>query len=393
MPSIEKWSNFALNEAKKSKAYRNFYHAKKANKKTMSTYAFCFDKFIKFVQEYYPEQELNYDKLILLDPNEITEMVRDYTYQINEDMKGNSVQSYINPIKLFFGMNNKMLNTYILTNAVKKDNLVPGGAVAATDDDVKNLLEATNSPMKKALIHFITSTGIRPGALNDPVLRMKHLTPMPDGCKAIKVYDESKEGYWGFLTPEATKYLLRYINFRKETGEIIDNESPLFRPLLNTKINHLKCSTARDMVTDLINKSGIVRIKSGNRYDKAAMYMFRKRFNTKLKMENSVNSNIAEKLMAHKRGLDGTYLAPTKEECFDEFKKAIFTLTVDPTERQKLEILKQKEEISELQRKDEENLELQDLVKAERTARLESEREMKKTLADIRDFKIKNFYK
>lgn len=349
IPSIEKWSNFAAEEAKKSRAYRNFYHAKKSNQKTMATYAFCFNKFMEFVHEFYSDESLDYDKLVLLDQKKVTEIIRDYIYEINDKMKGNSVQNYINPVRVFFGMNDIMPNHYIITNAINSEDSIPGGGVAATDDDVKNLLEITNSPMKKALIHFIASTGIRPGALNDPILKMNHLVSMSDGCKGIKVYDGSKEGYWAFLTPEATKSLLRYINFRKEKGEIIDDESPLFRPTLNTKVKHLRCSTAREMIVDLIKKAGIVRVKTGNRYDKAAMYMLRKRFNTKLKMENQVNSNIAEKLMAHKRGLDGTYLAPTKEECFNEFKKAIMVLTVDPTERQTLEIQKKNEEITELQ--------------------------------------------
>lgn len=353
MPSIQKWSNFALLESKKSRAYRNFYHAKKSNQKTMATYAFCFDKFMAFVREFYPDQQLDYDKLVTLDQKEITAMIRDYIYEINDTMKGNSVQNYINPVRVFFGMNDIMPNSYIITNAIKSEDSIPGGTVAATDDDVKSMLDSTNNPMKKALIHFIASTGIRPGALNDPILQMKHLTSMDDNCKAIKVYDESKEGYWAFLTPEATKYFLRYINFRKERGETIDDESPLFRPILNTKVKHLRCSTARDMVVDLIEKAGIIRVKTGNRYDKAAMYMFRKRFNGKLKMQNQVNSNIAEKLMAHKRGLDGTYLAPTKEECFNEFKKAIMVLTVDPAERQKIELQKKQEEITELQQEKE----------------------------------------
>lgn len=365
MPSIQKWSNFALEESKKSRAYRNFYHAKKSNLKTMATYAFCFDRFMKFVYKFYPDQKLDYDKLVTLDQKEITAIIRDYIYEINDTMKGNSVQNYINPVRVFFGMNDVTPNPYIITNAIKSEDSIPGGGVAATDDDVKNMLDITTNPMKKALIHFIASTGIRPGALNDPILCMKHLTDMPDDCKAIKVYDQSKEGYWAFLTPEAAKYLLRYINFRKEKGETINDESPLFRPILNTKVKHLRCSTARDMVVDLIEKAGVARVKTGNRYDKAAMYMFRKRFNTKLKMENQVNSNIAEKLMAHKRGLDGTYLAPTKEECFNEFKKAILTLTVDPTERQKIQIKIKDEEITELQEKqkeiDEDKIEMNEM--------------------------------
>lgn len=51
--------------------------------------------------------------------------------------------------------------------------------------------------------------------------------------------------------------------------------------------------------------------------------------------------------MAHKRGLDGTYLQPTREECFIEFVKAIPELTISDNERIKLENMKLKEEKSE----------------------------------------------
>jgi len=51
--------------------------------------------------------------------------------------------------------------------------------------------------------------------------------------------------------------------------------------------------------------------------------------------------------MAHKRGLDGTYLQPTREECFAEFLKAIPQLTISNEERIRLENEKLKEEKSE----------------------------------------------
>jgi len=113
----------------------------------------------------------------------------------------------------------------------------------------------------------------------------------------------------------------------------------------------------------------IVRTKSGNRYDKAVVYGFRKRFNGILKMNNSVNSNIAEKLMAHKKGLDGVYLKPTREQCFMEFKKAIPELTLDPNERDKIKLELQEKKINELESKDHE---IENLKKAqeENTRRL-----------------------
>jgi len=65
---------------------------------------------------------------------------------------------------------------------------------------------------------------------------------------------------------------------------------------------------------------------------------FRKRFNTILKIDSEINSNIAEKLMAHKRGLDGVYFKPTREDCFKEFLKAVPQLTLSESERLKVEV-------------------------------------------------------
>jgi len=57
-----------------------------------------------------------------------------------------------------------------------------------------------------------------------------------------------------------------------------------------------------------------------------------------LKINSDVNSNIAEKLMAHQNGLDGVYLTPTREECFAEFVKAIPKLTVGKAEKLSLKL-------------------------------------------------------
>ena len=74
--------------------------------------------------------------------------------------------------------------------------------------------------------------------------------------------------------------------------------------------------------------STIIRLKHGNRFNVQADHGFRKRFNTILKIDNSVNHNIAEKLMGHKNGLDWVYFTPSLEEPFTEFKKVINQLQV-----------------------------------------------------------------
>ena len=93
----------------------------------------------------------------------------------------------------------------------------------------------------------------------------------------------------------------------------------------------------RELVSYIVKAAGIQRTKSGNSYDKAPVYGFRKRFNTILKLKNEVNSNIAEKIIGHSvtHKLDNTYFVPTIDELFNEFKKAIPELTISEALRLK----------------------------------------------------------
>ena len=232
------------------------------------------------------------------------------------------------------------------------------------------------SVRKQAIIHFLASTGIRPAALVDPVLKIKHLQSMPNPddpinqphyCYSIKVYDESKEGYWAFLTPEARKIIDRYLNGRKLQGEKLDEQSPLFSTLgskWNTKNQHMTDQNMTEILGKIIRGANTQRKKTGNRYDKSLVYMFRKRFNTILELNSSVNSNIAEKMMAHKNGLDGTYLQPTLEECYREFLKAIPGLTISDEERVNAENRKLRKEKSELEKKNQDIESLKEDIKS-----------------------------
>jgi len=105
----------------------------------------------------------------------------------------------------------------------------------------------------------------------------------------------------------------------------------------------------KEILGRIIKGAKIQRKKVGNRYDKSLVYMFRKRFNTILKLNDSVNSNITEKLMAHKKGLDGTYLQPTLEEYYKEYFKVISDLTIDDSERLRVTNQKLEREKSELE--------------------------------------------
>jgi integrase/recombinase XerD len=319
---------------KDCESFRNFDDGIRRDT-TRRSYHYYLDELLRFAQI------TNYEDLAKLDQEQIHDLLKNWIRDMKEKgLKYKSAKTKLNAAELFFEMNRKILYKKILHKALPDSDYLPFGDVPFSTEELWKIKQAAKKPRDIAVVDFLASTGIRPASLIDPVLRIKHLKEMPHSCKAVRIYEGSKEGYWAFLTPEASSSLENYLNWRKSKGELITPESILFQNYENPnkKKEYLSHESIRQMLNGLFVLAGISRIKTKNRYDKAIVYGFRKRFNGILKMNNEINSNIAEKLMAHKRGLDGSYLKPTLEECFKEFKKAIQDLTLDPSERQKFRI-------------------------------------------------------
>jgi len=295
----------------------------------------------------------DYDELANLETDEIQKLLENWVRdQKKKNLISNTISTKLNAAELFFDMNKKHWYRKIVRKMLPDSDRIPGGEVPFTTEEVLKIKQAAKKPRDIALIDFLACTGVRPGCLSDPVLRLKHLVEMPHGCKAIQVYDESREGYWSFLTPEATQSLDRYLKWRKFNREELTEDSVLFKTYdnPNTKKDYLTADSVREMLVNLMKLAGIERKKTNNRYDKSIVYGFRKRFNGILKMNPDVNYNIAEKLMGHKRGLDDNYLKPTKEQCFAEFIKAIPELTISNEARDKARIKELEQEQSEIEK-------------------------------------------
>lgn len=326
------------------------------------------------------KSEEDYEALLLLDVEEVTDLLIDYVEYL-EEKKISAVTNYLVAPELFFEMNRKLWHKKVVTKSITKDDRrIVAGKTPASDDDVFNMINANPLTRNKLIIHYAASTGSRPGSIIDPPLKFKHLIPLPDigglgkfdfdpendpeldiykyaserYCYAIKIYDGSNEGYWAFLIPDASDIMDEYRDERTLNGEKITNESYIFVTFVdshqvkyefvtNDNLNHIIQKSIKDAK---VQRHHVYK----NLFNKSQNYMFRKRFNGHLKLENDVNSNIAEKLMAHKRGLDGVYLQPTLGECYVEFYKAIPRLTPNPKQRHKLEI-EQKDKIISTQEK------------------------------------------
>ena len=246
---------------------------------------------------------------------------------------------------------------------------------------IGSMINKCDNWKKEALVMFQASTGSRVGVHNHPLL-MKHMVKMQAPgydyhCYAILIYAEQDESveekdqrilnddldskdysFFVFLIPEAAYALDQYHKERQDEGEVFVADTPIFKgsdthaSAKNRDFYQFSGNAFRHLMESLVDRANIQRVKKRNRYDVMLDHGFRKRFNTILKIDNEVNSNIAEKLMQHKKGLDGTYLTPTRQECFNEFLKAIPELTIASEERQRIKIAEQKQTIDELAKKD-----------------------------------------
>ena len=313
---------------------------------TMKHYSKGLENFMHFVG--YGNR---YDDYANLDSKVIDRHLEDFVmFLSNRKIKGITVRGYLKPVYLFLDVNRIQYFPKAINRLIPKDKTKKGSSKPFTDKDIQKMLDYTNSSRNKSLILFFSSIGGRSAVLTDPILCFKHLSSMPFGCKAVLMYADSNEEYWGFLTPESSTALEVYRDERIRKGEVITPESPLFVIGKKNRFKdapYLSIPALNSIFDNLEKKAHVEKIKIGNRYDKALMYGFRKRFNTILKIDSNVNSNIVEKLMAHKNGLDGVYLKPTREECFTEFVKAIPQLTVSKAEKLSLKLEKLESEKGE----------------------------------------------
>lgn len=250
-------------------------------------------------------------------------LLENYLLELKNTTNPNSIPSKFQGIKHFCIMNQITINWNIIQKMFPPKQKTQS-LRAYTQKEIKKFLSNSNNSRDIALIHFLASTGARIGVF-DHTLCIKHIKKMPHNCTAVKLYADEIEEYWAFLTPQATKALNRYHDTRKKNGEVFLKDTSLFTQLDSTR--PLAWNGLRSIIYRIITKS-ITRSKYNGRYDVQTGHGFRKRFNTILKLDNSVNYNIAEKLMGHKNGLDGIYFTPTISEMFAEFRKIMYKLQV-----------------------------------------------------------------
>ena len=290
----------------------------------------------------------NFDKLAQIQPKKLQEMIEDFVmYDKSKEKSASYITAKICALKLFFSMNDIILNWDKIRKMIPERNK-PSGDKAYTTEQIQILLKNTINLEYKSLIHFMSASGVRVGSFEE--LKIKDLTEMPNACKCVKVYSDTIHEYFTFIHHEAVEALDDFLESRKRNGEKITEDSWVFcSPLDNTKPLH---STSITSTLARYVKNSLSREKSrSGRYEIMSCHGMRKRFDTVLKSNREVNISLAERLMGHSKTipLDNSYFKPVIEQLFDEYQKSIPQLLIDEKYRLAEQIKKKDKKIHEIE--------------------------------------------
>jgi len=306
-------------------------------------------QYMVLLQYFFESVNLTPIELFSLPVDQIQDMLIDYIMELRgRKLSHNYIKSRISPVITFLEINDIFVNKKKIARFYGEQKKTVKD-YAYTHEDIQKML-SMSSLRQKVIILLYSSTGIRKSAILD--LKLKHLQKLEDlELYKVTVYENTKEEYNTFCTPECTKTIDHYIEYRKLAGETMTKESFLIRNNFdfNNKrqvkdpqpINYssLVVQFRKLLINCGLRVSGAEQFK---RHEKALFHAFRKYFATTL-ANSDVNQLIKELLMGHSVGLDNSYYRPNDDKMLSEYQKAIDMLTIDSSQRleRKMHLLQQ----------------------------------------------------
>ena len=312
--------------------------------RTFKTYKFGLDKFLDWCHK-------DYESLLIVHQKELEDLLQDYCIFLrkrvdSKEISPNSVPTYFNPIWRFLKVNRVKIDKESIIQ-LYPDKVKLGGHDAITTEQIVKLLNACDTLRDRAIVHFFSATGARPEAVCE--LKLKHITEYEDEFREVVLYsDDYKHEMITFLHSESVKALKEYLAERESNGEKLISESFVFavNGLWKSESKSMSYNVLENMFDRLWKRSGIKRIKIGNRFNLASTTSIRKRFDTILEMNPLVSSGASQYLMDHTGYLSGMhYRRPTEEQIFKAYRAASAEFMISNELRMELELKQKDDEI------------------------------------------------
>ena len=295
------------------------------SERTRECYSYQLQRFVN----YYKLD--SFDSILNLKTDDLKEKLEDYVISFKNDGKSpNYIRVIVFAIQSFCDSNDKMGINWKKIRKLLGKKQRPKKSRPYTTSEIKRMLHSSKSLRNKALILFLSSSGVRRGAIPD--LRMKDLKQMSHGCVSVTVYNDSDEEYVTFINKEANDTLSLYFEQRKYNGESFTPNSFVFHAI-HADVHGDPKPLNEKSISNLILRC---KINAGVNFDDSPnllCHAFRRRFNTILKLNPDSNAPLIERLMGHDMKLDNSYFQPTLDNLFEEYQKGMSDLAIDDSER------------------------------------------------------------
>jgi len=276
------------------------------------------------------------------------------------EISAQTLPNHTKPIKALLNANRIAIHWKSLNNLMPRRESSSKDR-AYTREEIQKMLTVSNDITDKVIILLFSSGGFRLEAWDyftwKDVIFFKNRDGSYKGASLL-VYRGDVESYWTFITPEACKALELYREtWKSDIGSYPRPDDPLVKSVRFPVIRRLNQKGVRKRIDKIVHDIGLrPPLPEGKkRHEVQLDHGFRKYFNTMMRRAK-VDYLDKEDMMGHKIGLEKHYERYQEEdfERFPEYQKAIPFLTVSDSERQKIELDKERAEKSELQKKVEE---------------------------------------
>ncbi|MGI9010358.1 MAG: hypothetical protein ACR2F1_04110 [Nitrososphaeraceae archaeon] len=338
-------------------AYLNFVNGLKSQETKIT--------FTKLLFKYLKHLGLTEDNLADLLQQEIKSIQNDLiNYIVKLKEEGYSYASMdlrLTAINTFFSMNDVIINKKKISRYLG-EHVKTVKDRAYTIDEIKKMVDASDIKFR-VFITLMASTGCRVGAI--PPLKLMNLKYYSDANKLyhITFYENTKDEYYSFTTPECAAYINEYLQYRERCGEKLNDKSPLIRDdfiiddLLHIENpKHLTVNTLNYYLRNILIKIGIRKVvpltesksKKKERKVVAQNHGFRKFVHTTM-ANKPINPEVREMLLGHSIGLSDSYYRPSESQLLEEYLKVIDDLTINDENRlsKQVQELKEKNQDSE----------------------------------------------
>jgi len=306
---------------------------------TVEAYVKAIAKFVRFLGFEDPEEALAAIQGGQVDPDAKVDQFIDKAL---EGAAHGTVRNYLFGVKKWFELSGVKVNWEKIEFPSSAETSESDRA--PSKEELKNLLNHASSARDRAAIMVLTSSGLRIGTMLSLKVGDVDFDSYPDVAK-IKV--ERKRGrkfvgkrrgsqgkvFFTWITEEAKKALMEYLEERKRAGETLTPDSPLFEDA-QRQGKFVTVENFERVWYRLLKRAGLN--EKSNRQYMLHVHTLRKYFRSNCV---GVDPSYRETWMGHKAGyLDDSYFRAEEPLHLAEYRKAIPHLTIynTPIEQKQL---------------------------------------------------------